>query len=206
MAPMLLAYAPFAVVVGTAVAESDNQLAAWLGISTIYGGAAHIAVLDLVSDGASSVSAASVGLLINMRLAAFATSMVPEWRSASRPLRLAAAVMLTDAPWALSRGRSDQRNFYLGAALTLFLAWPVMVTVGMLLGHWLSALAVTGILPALSLGAVVVPRLRVRPVAFAVTASAITALATAGQPPGSALVICAIVGVAATTVAGRWLP
>ena len=83
MAPMLVALIPFAVVVGTAVAQSDNRLAAWLGTSTIYGGAAHLAVLDLVADGAGWVSAAAVGLLINVRLAAFATSMVPEWRSAS---------------------------------------------------------------------------------------------------------------------------
>ena len=47
MAPMLVALVPFAVVVGTAVAQSDHRLAAWLGTSTIYGGAAHLAVLDL---------------------------------------------------------------------------------------------------------------------------------------------------------------
>ena len=155
MAPMLVALVPFAVVVGTAVAQSDHRLAAWLGTSTIYGGAAHLAVLDLTSAGAGWVAAAAVGLLINMRLAAFATSLVPEWRSAPVGLRLAAGVMLTDIPWALSRDRRGQRQFYLGAALTLFVAWPVMVTAGMLLGGWLAQLAVTAILPALSLGALV---------------------------------------------------
>ena len=171
MAPMLVALIPFAVVVGTAVAQSDHRLAAWLGTSTIYGGAAHLAVLDLLSDGAGWVSAAAVGLLINVRLAAFATSMVPEWRSAPLRQRLAAGVMLTDIPWALSRERRDQRQFYLGAALTLFLAWPVMVTAGMLLGTWLAELSVTAILPALSLGALVMTRVRARPIAFAVTAA-----------------------------------
>ena len=194
MAPMLVALVPFAVVVGTAVAQSDHRLAAWLGTSTIYGGAAHLAVLDLVSDGAGWVSAAAVGLLINVRLAAFATSMVPEWRSASLRQRLAAGVMLTDIPWALSRDRRGQRQFYLGAALTLFLAWPVMVTTGMLLGEWLAELSVTAILPALSLGALVMTRVRARPIAFAVTAAAAAAVATAGQPASVALVICSIVG------------
>ena len=202
MAPMLVALVPFAVVVGTAVAQSDHRLAAWLGTSTIYGGAAHLAVLDLTSAGAGWVAAAAVGLLINMRLAAFATSLVPEWRSAPVGLRLAAGVMLTDIPWALSRDRRGQRQFYLGAALTLFVAWPVMVTAGMLLGGWLAQLAVTAILPALSLGALVAPRVRARPVAFAVSASAVAALATAGLAPGVALVICAAAGVAAAAVAG----
>ena len=204
MAPMLLALIPFAVVVGTAVEQSDNRLAAWLGTSTIYGGAAHLAVLDLLSGGAGCVSAAVVGLLINVRLAAFSTSMVPEWRSAPVRERLAAGVMLTDIPWALSRDRRGQRQFYLGAAVTLFLAWPVMVTAGMLLGSWLAHLAVTGILPALSLGALVVPRLRVRPMAVAMTASAVAALATAGQPAGTALLTCAVVGVTAAALSGKW--
>jgi len=204
MAPMLVALIPFAVVVGTAVAQSDNRLAAWLGTSTIYGGAAHLAVLDLVADGAGWVSAAAVGLLINVRLAAFATSMVPEWRSASLRQRLAAGVMLTDIPWALSRDRRGQRQFYLGAALTLFLAWPVMVTTGMLLGEWLAELSVTAILPALSLGALVMSRVRARPIAFAVTAAAAAAVVTAGQPASVALVICSIVGVVAASIAGRW--
>jgi predicted branched-subunit amino acid permease len=143
-------------------------------------------------------------LLINVRLAAFATSMTPEWRSASLRQRLVAGVMLTDIPWALSRDRRGQRHFYLGAALTLFLAWPVMVTAGMLLGEWLAELPVTAILPALSLGALVMTRVRTRPVAFAVTAAAATALATAGQPAGAALVICALVGVAAASLARSW--
>jgi predicted branched-subunit amino acid permease len=204
MAPMLVALIPFALVVGTAVAQSDHRVAAWLGTSTIYGGAAHLAVLDLVSDGAGWVSAAAVGLLINVRLGAFATSMVPEWRSAPVRLRLAAGVMLTDIPWALSRERRGQRDFYLGAALTLFLAWPVMVTAGMLVGGWLAGLAVTAILPALSLGALIAPRVRARPMAAAVTASAVAALATVGQPAGTALVICAAVGtVAAGAAKGR---
>ncbi len=203
MAPMLVALVPFAVVVGTAVAQSDNRLAAWLGTSTIYGGAAHLAVLDLLSDGAGWVSAAAVGLLINVRLAAFATSMVPEWRSAPLRQRVAAGVMLTDIPWALSRDRRGQRQFYLGAALTLFLAWPVMVTTGMLLGGWLAELSVTAILPALSLGALVMTRVRARPMAIAVTAAGAAAVATAGQPASVALAICAIVGVVAASIAGR---
>src|SRR5262245_19390531 len=72
MASILLAFAPFALAVGTAIAHSDNRLAAWLGTSTIYGGAAHLAVLDLLAIGSGWIAAASVALLVNLRLAAFA--------------------------------------------------------------------------------------------------------------------------------------
>lgn len=200
MASILLAFAPFAVAVGTAITHSDNRLAAWLGTSTVYGGAAHLAVLDLLADGAGWVAAAAVALLVNVRLAAFATSMVPEWRSEPVRRRLVAAVMLTDGPWAMSRNRPGQRDFYLGAAATLFLAWPVMVSIGMLLGEWLSAWAVTAILPPLSLAALVAPRLRVRPVVVAAAAAVVTALLTLDLPAGTSMVICAVVGTVAAAV------
>jgi branched-subunit amino acid transport protein len=71
--------------------------------------------------------------------------------------------MITEAPWALSRHReSGRRVFYLGAAITLFVGWPTLVTTGTLTGSWLSTAPVTALLPALTLGAVVVRQLRGR--------------------------------------------
>jgi predicted branched-subunit amino acid permease len=203
LAPTLLAYAPFALVVGTAVAKSDQPLAAWLGTSTIYGGAAHLAVLDVLAGGAGWLPAVAVGLLVNARLGAYAAAMAPQWRTAPLGQRVAAAVMLTDAPWALSRRRPDERRYYFGAAVTLFLAWPAMVTAGMLLGDRLAAASVTGLLPALALGAVVVTRLRARAVAIAAAASSVAALATAGLSAGVALPVCAGVGIVAATLGRR---
>ena len=203
MLPMIVAYVPFALLVGSAAAASANPLAAWLATSTIYGGAAHLAVLEVLAHGSGWVAAALVGLLVNARLTAYAAAMAPDWRDAPRRHRVAAAVMLTDAPWALARGRSTgRRSFYLGAAGTLFVAWPVLVTIGMLVaGDWVTAMAVTAILPALTLGAVVVTQLRQRPVAAAVGAASLTALATASLDAGVALLACAVAGVAAGLVA-----
>ncbi len=65
------------------VAASDNPLAAWLGTWLIFGGAAQLAVLDVLAQEPGWVTAAVVGLLVNLRLAAYATAMVPQWRSAS---------------------------------------------------------------------------------------------------------------------------
>ncbi len=96
MAPMMLAYVPFALVVGAAVASSANPWAAWLATWTIYGGAAHLAVLGVLAQGSGWAAAAAVGLLVNARLAAYATAMAPQWRSAPRGQRALAALMLTD--------------------------------------------------------------------------------------------------------------
>ena len=105
MAPLIAAYAPFAFLVGTAVAASENPLAAWLSTWTIYGGAAHFAVLDLLADGSGWLAAAAGGVLVNARLTAYAAAMAPQWRSAPAWQRVMAAVTLTDATWGLAHGR-----------------------------------------------------------------------------------------------------
>ncbi|MDX6300528.1 MAG: hypothetical protein QOF53_1742, partial [Nocardioidaceae bacterium] len=183
---------------------------------TISGGAAQLAVLEVLGHGSAWVAAAVVGLVVNARLGAYATAMAPDWRTASVGRRIVAAVTLTDASWALARERdqgdqaaqADQadQEFYLGAALTLFAGWPAMVTLGVLVNGWVSALPVTALLPALALGAIVVPQLRRRPVALAVGAASLSAVATAGLPPGTALLVAgglgAAVGVATTARTG----
>lgn len=97
MAPMILAYLPFALMVGASVAARANPLAAWLATWTIYGGGAHLAVLDVLAQGSGWLAAAAVGLLVNARLTAYATAMAPQWRSAPFRQRAAAGLMLTDA-------------------------------------------------------------------------------------------------------------
>ena len=198
MTPVLAAYAPFALVVGTAVATSADPWSAWAGTWLVYGGAAQVAVLDVLAHGGGWVSAAAIGLLINVRLAAYAAAMAPAWRAEPRRRRVAAAVMLTDAPWALARDRArDDPTYYLGAALALFLAWPTMVTAGALVGTRIDAGPVADLLLPLTLGAVVVPQLRRRPAAAAIAAAVVTAAVTSNADVGTALLLAAATGTAA---------
>jgi predicted branched-subunit amino acid permease len=204
MAPLLPAYVPFGLLVGAAAAASANPWAAWLATWAIYGGAAHLAVLDVLAHGSGWVAAAVVGLLVNTRLTAYAAAMAPAWRTAPAGRRAVAALMLTDAPWALARERpAGQQHFYLGAAGTLFAAWPVLVTAGVLAHRWVAAVPVATLLPALTLGALVVPHLRERPVRWAVAAATVVALATAPLAAGPALLLAAVAGVGAGLLGGR---
>ncbi len=199
MAPMLVAYVPFGLVVGAAIASSDSPVVAWLATWTIYGGAAHLAVLDVLAHGSGWVVAAAVGLLVNVRLTAYAAAMAPAWRGTPLRHRWVAALMLTDAPWVLARGRThDQRRFYLGAALTLFLAWPVLVSAGVLVGRQLPASPAAQLLAALTLGTLVVTQLGERPVRAAVATASVTAALTTGLDAGTGLVLAGLAG----TVAG----
>jgi predicted branched-subunit amino acid permease len=208
MAPMLLAYAPFGLLVGAAVAGSQSPTVAWLSTWTIYGGAAHLAVLEMLQHDAGVVGAALVGLLINARLVAYAVSLAPHWRATSPWSRVAAAAMLTDATWALARTRvtdsgEARRRFYFGAAVTLWFGWPVLVTLGVLTGGWTREVPAATLLPSLTLGTLVVPQLRTRPGLAAGTAAAVTALATASLDGGAALALSAAVGTTAAALAHR---
>ena len=204
MTPVLVAYAPFALVVGTAVATSPEPWSAWAGTWLVYGGAAQVAVLDVTADGGGWVSAAVIGLLINVRLAAYAAAMAPAWRSQSARRRAAAAVMLTDAPWALARDRGrDDPAYFLGAALALFLTWPAMVSVGALVGSHVDAGPTADLLLPLTLGVIVVPQLRRRPAAAAIVAAVVTAVVTSGADVGTALLLAALTGTVAGLAAER---
>jgi predicted branched-subunit amino acid permease len=208
MAPMILAYAPFGLLVGAAVAASDSPTAAWLSTWTIYGGAAHLAVLDVLQHDAGVLGAALVGLLINARMVAYSASLAPHWRDAPTRSRLAAAAMLTDATWAMAHNRATEdaasrRRFYFGAGLTLWFGWPLLVTAGVLVGAWIQAFPAATLLPSLTLGSLVMPQLRNRPgLAAGVTAAGV-AVATTHLDGGVALGLAAAAGAAAAALVHR---
>ena len=204
MLPIMVAYAPLGLVVGAQVAASADPVAAWLGTWLIFGGAAQLAVLDVLSHGSGWVAAAVVGLLVNLRLAAYATAMVPAWQAASLRRRLLAGLVLTDAPWALARARTrGAQSYYLGAALTLLVLWPTVVTVGVFVGSSVEQLAVTSLLVPLTLGALLVPQLRERPARVAVLTAVVCALATLPLASGPALLLIGVAGGLAGVVSER---
>lgn len=198
MAPLIAAYAPFAFLVGTAVAASEDPLAAWLATWFIYGGAAHLAVLELLADGSGWLAAATAGVLVNVRLSAYAAAMAPQWRSAPTSHRVLAALTLTDATWGLTHGRRQgQRAFYAGAAGLLFVSWPALVTIGAVVGTPAHLAPAAGLLAAGALSLLVVPQLRTRPVGAATAAAVVTAVVTLPLDPAIALGAIALAGAVA---------
>ena len=202
--PAVVAFAPLALMVGAAVAASDNPMAAWLSTWSIHGGAAQLITLDVVAQQPGWIAAATAGLLVQIRLSAYSTAMVADWRTAPLGLRLLAGVVLSDAPWALAQSRSTgRRGFYLGAGLTLFFAWPAMVTVGTAVGDVVGGVAAAALVPALVVGCTVVSQLRQRAVLVAATAAGSSAVATVMASSGVAFVCAAVVGIVAGLVSDQ---
>ena len=208
MAPMLVAYAPFGLLVGAAVSRSESPLAAWLSTWTIYGGAAHLAVLDVLQHDTGALGAALVGLTVNARMVAYSMSLAPHWRGTSTLSRLGAAAMLTDAVWGLARnhpadGDLARRRFYFGAGLTLWFGWPLLVSLGVLVGEWVRDVPALSLLPCLTLGSLALRQLHGRPEVAAAGVALVVAVATSGLDGGVALVGCAAAGAATAAVVHR---
>lgn len=167
MLPMLVGYAPFAAVVGAAVAAQDERLAAWAGTWLIYGGAAQLAVLGAVGSGSGLAVTVAAGMVINARLLVYSAALAPHWRTERRWVRTLAAALLTDVTWALALRRysepgtaSQRRWYYFGAALTLWSGWVAMVTTAAILGDRFEVDPGLGLAAPLCLLFLVVPALR----------------------------------------------
>ena len=91
--PAVVAFSPLALMVGAAVAASDNPMAAWLSTWSIHGGAAQLITLDVVAQQPGWIAATTAGLLVQIRLSAYSTAMVADWRTAPLGLRLLAGVV-----------------------------------------------------------------------------------------------------------------
>ena len=141
MAPLLLAYSPYALVIGSAVARVDDRVAGWSGSWIIYGGSAHLAALKGISEGAYA-TAIAVALLVNARLLVYSASIAPRWREQPVWFRLVGAAFLIDPTWALADQHAAtgatpeaQRRFFLGAGITLGLWWMALIGVGAIIGN-----------------------------------------------------------------------
>jgi predicted branched-subunit amino acid permease len=195
VSPVLVALVPLALVVGQHIAADRDPLAAFVGSWVVFSAGAQLASLDVLAHGSGWAGAAAVGLLVNLRMAAYATAMQPDWASARLSRRVLAGLMLSDPPWALSRDREHgRRSFYLGAAVAMVVVYPALTGVGALMGAGLASVAVLGLLPALGLGAVIAPQLRQRSTALAASCALACAVATAAIASGPALALTGAVG------------
>jgi predicted branched-subunit amino acid permease len=209
MAPLALAFAPFALVIGSAVATVPNPVAGWAGSWLIFAGSAHLAALNGVAAGTPQL-AVQTALLVNARLLVYGASMASRWRDQPRWFRVVAPALLVDPTWAMAdrqaragRSPAGQRRFFLAAALTLGLVWTVAIATGALIGRQLPHVGLDLAAP-LCLIALIGPRLVDRAHRWAAVAAAVVAVLTSGWPAGTGIAAAIVAGGLAARVAPRW--
>jgi predicted branched-subunit amino acid permease len=207
MLPYVVGYVPLAVFLGTVVGRSADPLAGWSGTLLVYGGGAHLTLLELLDRGASLSGALLAAALLNARVLLYSTDLVELWGDAPLWRRLLAAATVIDVTWSVAVQRSAaRRSHYTGAALVLTVGWLVLVSLGVLLATSLDPRAGVVLESAapLCLAAIVAPYLTGRPQAAAVGAAAVVAgLAHAGGAAAGPVVLAAMLAASVVGAAAR---
>ena len=193
MAPILVSYLPFGLLLGAAVARSADPWATWSGTGLIYGGSSHLTLIDMLRTGSGLWAAVGAALLINARLLVYSSSLMPLWRSTRLPIRLLAATVIIDPTWLVASRRADQggspnlqRAHFAGAAGVLTVGWFAAVTAGTFLRPSGAATTLLGIALPLCLAALLVPHLRMPGGTIAILVAATVTLGTTTLPSGRA--------------------
>lgn len=214
MAPLALGYVPFAFVIGSAVAESAiDDVAGWAGSFLIAAGAAHLAVVEMVDNGAAPLAVIATAVIINARLALYSAGMTSWFAHESARRRRLLAYFLIDPTYLLSTNRfkaddpgpDGRRWYYLGAGSILFSIWVSAQGVAVLIGNRIpdgvqleaaGPLIIAGLL-AVSVGS--------RAARIAAGIGGFVAVAFAGLPFSTATLLAIVVGsgVGARLVGGR---
>lgn len=208
MTPVMLGFLPFGVLLGAAVGRSAQPWAAWTGTELIYGGSAHLTLIEMLRTGSGWWAAVGATLLINARLLVYSSALIPLWGSARVPARLLAAAVVIDPTWMLASRRAAaggsldmQRAHFAGAAVILTAGWTIAVTAGALLGTAAAATGVLAIAVPLCLVAIVVPHLRLPGGFVAVVVAAGVTAATASWPAGSGMLLAMVAAAACGALA-----
>lgn len=149
--PMLIGVIPFGLVAGVTPVAGGLGAGAAVGFSTIvFAGASQLAAIDVLGDGGAAVVAALTACTINLRMLLYSASLAPFLARETFGRRMLVGYLMTDQAYAVSIARwSDgegadsvdpkvlQRRFsyYLGAGLTLWVAWQASTVAGALVGN-----------------------------------------------------------------------
>ena len=206
MVPVVVGFLPFALVIGTVIADRGAGLAGWSGSWLIYGGGAHLAALRLLGTSGALIAIATATLL-HTRLVLYGASLGRLWSDQPRWFRLVAAAMIIDPTWALAeqqahRDPRSQRAHFLAAGTVLGLGWSAGIAVGAMVGSRLR-LDVLDVAVPLCLVAMVVPRLAPSGERWPVVAAASAAVVTAGWPAGTSQLAAIAAGLVAGGLSDR---
>ncbi len=206
--PILLGVIPFGLISGIAVTQTHIPPSSGFVMSLlIFSGAALIVALQLIATGAPALVVFFSALLVNLRFMIYSASLAPHFKGLSPWRKSLLAYLLSDQAYAASITHLGESSFpavawlhFLGAGLTMWLAWQISVGAGMLLGAGLPASWSLEFTIPLTFLALAVPAIKDRFSATAAVTAGVVALLANSAPLKLGLVIAALVGIVAGTL------
>lgn len=209
--PILLGVIPFGLIFGAlAMHNGLSPLAAQSTSFIIFAGSAQFISVQLLGAGASIAVILMVVFVLNFRHALYSASIAPYINHLKPIWKYILAYFLTDEAYVVAithyqkNGASPMRHWYfLGAGVTLWVAWQISTLIGILLGAGISENWPVGFALPLTFIALVVPGLRSRPSVLAAVVAGIIGLLTVGFPYKTGLLLAAFCGIAAALLAEK---
>ncbi len=207
VSPMVAGVIPFGLISGiTAMATGLTAVQAMTLSITAFAGAAQLATLQLITEGAVPAVIVLTALTINLRFAMYSASLAPHFYHLGPGWRLPLAYFLVDQNYALSINRFQYQDrgpdplghwYFLGGGVTMWVTWQASTLVGIFMGGsiprgWSLDFAIP-----LVFMAVLVPNLRHRFHVAAAVTGGVVATAAGSLPYNLGLVVGALAGIVA---------
>lgn len=211
-ATLVVAYVPFALALGAALAATDVALAtAWSSSPLIFGGAAQLVAVQLISSGAAAPAVVVAALVVNSRHLLYGASLAPHMRGWSRRSRGLAAYFMADPVYALAIGRFEGRAeaavarlaYYFAMALTCWAGWLSLTASGVLLAGTLPTALPLEFAAPLTFLLLTLPTLKDKPTYAAAAVGGAVALPAAQLPLGVGLILATAAGITAGAATAR---
>lgn len=190
--PFLVVVFPFGVVFGVIAIESGLNLAQAMGFSVlVIAGAAQLAALQLMTEGAPFAVVVLTALAVNLRMAMYSASLAPHLGTASLGARTAVAYLMLDQAYATAFMQYERTPhwpvavklaYYFGAITPVAPMWYLGSLVGAALGDRLPTNLPLDFIVPITFLALVGPMLRTAAHGAAAAMSVVAALVLAVLP------------------------
>ena len=202
---MLLGVVAFGVIAGVAmVASGIPPLVAMLMSLVVFAGASMVASAQLLASGTPVLLVVLTTLFINLRFMMYSASLRLHFQHEPLRWRLLIAYLQADNVDALTLMRfsenpraPNQRAYFLGAALTVWVAWQLAVGAGIVIGAGVPASWRLEVAAPLAFIAMTLPLLRDRGMVAAAIVAGLTVIAAHALTFKLSIAAAALAGIAA---------
>jgi branched chain amino acid efflux pump len=211
MTPMVLGIVPFALAVGAAISTSSLTTAQGLASGPIIlAGSAQLATIQMLDVGTSAVVVIVSALVINARILLYSTALAPWFREQPLRRRVVLALPVIDQMHFLCTPRfakgdldaSGRVAYYAGAGTWLVSAWLGTQLLAVIVGARLPEGSGLELAAPLAMAGLLAKSTVSRATVVAAVVAGVLAVAAAGLPMHTSLLVATLVGI----LAGRLVP
>ena len=144
MIPIIPGIIPFGAVMGSVSSEAGLSFFQTVMMNVlVFAGAAQLAALDLMKMETPVIIVLITGLIINLRFLLYSAAYSPVMQKSKLISRVFNSYFLTDQSYAVMSANehrlssNDQKiQFYLGAAVCMYIVWQISVIAGFVFGNF----------------------------------------------------------------------